>query len=155
MPFVRSADPQCAAMELQQDRPPDYAQRSPETIEWPVIPQHAPEQPRPGSDITLPDLKTVLSSDFEQMSPRQPSVASPVNSVRSLPRMDPGPEYSHAVQDHRRGLDTIMAGANETDSVMSYEDNNARSASRALSVDDPDVRMAAEALSGLGNPSKC
>ncbi|KAK4501852.1 hypothetical protein PRZ48_007661 [Zasmidium cellare] len=141
-------------MELQQERPPDYVQRSPETVEWPAIPQHAPEHPRPSSDITLPDLKTVLSSDFEQMSPRQPSVTSPVNSVRSLPRMDPGPEYNHAVQDHRRGLDTIMAGANETDSVMSYEDTNARTGSRALSVEDPDVRMAAEALSGLGNPTQ-
>lgn len=142
-------------MELQQERPPDYVQRSPESVEWPAIPQHAPEQPRP--DITLPDLKTVLSSDFEHMSTPVGSVASPPlrhgspNSVRSLPRIDPG---YNTMLEHPRGMNAIMASSNDTDSVMSYEDTTGRSASRALSVDDPDVRMAAEALSGLGNPSE-
>jgi hypothetical protein len=38
----------------------------------------------------------------------------------------------------------------ETGSVMSLDEKSARPIS--VSMDDPDVRTAAEALSGLGNP---
>jgi hypothetical protein len=41
----------------------------------------------------------------------------------------------------------------ETGSVMSAQDGGERRRETSvLSVDDPDVRLAAEALSGLGNP---
>lgn len=44
----------------------------------------------------------------------------------------------------------------DTTSVMSAQDDAARRREMSVvSVDDPDVRLAAEALSGLGNPGGC
>ncbi|KXT04897.1 hypothetical protein AC578_3443 [Pseudocercospora eumusae] len=135
-------------MEVTQERPPTLASRSPETVEWPTVPRHEPIPQ--ANDITLPDLKTVLSPDFERMSSPQTSnhPASPT-SVRSLPRIDPGHALTNGV--HRGATDVSMASSVETGSVMSMEDRTARSTS--VSMEDPDVRLAAEALSGLGNPS--
>lgn len=45
-----------------------------------------------------------------------------------------------------------MASPLGTASAMSAEDRAVRSTS-VVSMDDPDVRIAAEALSGLGNPA--
>lgn len=131
-------------MEAQQNRPPSAVTRSPETVDWPAVPRHEirPQQ----QDVTLPDLKTVLSAEFEHMStPRHPS--SP-QSVRSLPRIDPG----HCSLSER-GADVNMASPIETASVISLEERNGRATS-VVSMEDPDVRLAAEALSGLGNPGE-
>lgn len=127
----------------------DLASRSPETVEWPSVPKHDPI-PSP-NEITLPDLKTVLSPEFQRISSPQITNhrASP-NGVRSLPRIDPG--HNTANGTHRSTADVSMASPVETGSVMSTEDRVARSTS--VSMDDPDVRLAAEALSGLGNPSE-
>ena len=101
------------------------------------------------AEITLPDLKTVLSPDFQELSSslrlsRQVH-DSPV-SVRSLPRIDPGPAFVNGTSK------SSESGASPSDagSVMSIDDQAARPTS--VSMDDPDVRIAAEALSGLGNP---
>lgn len=133
----------------QESRPPSVLPHSPEAVEWPSVPRHDPEQ-RPG-EITLPDLKTVLSPEFERMSSPQCSARpqSP-QSVRSLPRIDPG--YT-TINGAQRDVDMSMASPVETGSAMSTEDRIARSTS-VVSMEDPDVRIAAEALSGLGNPGE-
>ncbi|USW51714.1 Putative transcription factor Opi1 [Septoria linicola] len=127
-------------MEAVQSRPSSALSRSPETVEWPAVPRH---EIRSHNDVTLPDLKTVLSPEFERMSaPRQQSP----QSVRSLPRIDPG----HVLLGEG-GADVTMASPVDTASVVSMEDRNGRATS-VVSMEDPDVRDAAEALSGLGNP---
>ena len=145
-------------MELQHERPPAYVSVQPDAIAWPAVPQHLPQQRSPtATNITLPDLKTVLSPTFEQQSPTTTTQIrhgghhlpdSPPGSVRSLPRMDAG---QMVINDVRRSIDSTVASPVETGSVMSFEDRARRSTS-VVSMDDPDVRMAAEALSGLGNP---
>lgn len=128
-------------MEAQQHTPRSAVARSPEDVEWPAVPRH---EIRPHThDFTLPDLKTVLSPDFERLStPRHPP--SP-QSARSLPRIDLG----HSLNE--RGADVRMASPLESASVISLEERNGRATS-VVSMEDPDVRLAAEALSGLGNP---
>lgn len=139
-------------MELSQERPASDVVRSPNTTTiWPAVPQHTPEKTPAQADITLPGLKTVLSPEFERRpSTQDGSLAhgSP-NSTRSLPRIDPG--YAN-ITDTRRAGDTTMASPLGTASAMSGEDRAVRSTS-VVSMDDPDVRIAAEALSGLGNPA--
>lgn len=46
-----------------------------------------------------------------------------------------------------------MASPSETGSLHGEEDRGRRAKS-IVSMEDPDVRLAAEALSGLGNPGK-
>lgn len=139
-------------MELSQERLPSEVVRSPDTTTiWPAVPQHTPEKTPSQGDITLPDLKTVLSPEFERRPSSQDSalaLGSP-KSIRSLPRIDPG--YAN-ITDTRRAGDTAMVSPLGTTSAMSGEDRAVRSTS-VVSMDDPDVRIAAEALSGLGNPA--
>lgn len=141
---------------MQAEQPLHAISRPPDTAAWPAVPQHAPAQPAPApapvasSDITLPDLKTVLSPDFERRrcSPQSSARPGSPTSVRSLPRIDPG---YHSMQE--RGTDVTMASPLESGSVMSVDDQGLRSTS-VVSMEDPDVRIAAEALSGLGNPGE-
>jgi transcriptional repressor OPI1 len=84
-----------------------------------------------------------LSSDSRSLTAGRESP----NSVRSLPRIDPGPQYDLS---EPRGLEAAVASPSEGGSAMSVDSASVRSPS--VSMDDPDVRAAAEALSGLGNP---
>ncbi|EME43153.1 hypothetical protein DOTSEDRAFT_72508 [Dothistroma septosporum NZE10] len=117
-------------------KPPAYRQTSPEQVMWPSVPDH---QPRPSSELTLPDIRTITSNEYIQHidSPKSRH-GSPV-SVRSLPRIDPG------TFDQSRASDTTMGSPIETGSVMSVDERPGRSTSA-------DEITAAEALSGLGNP---
>lgn len=143
-------------MEASSERPPGYTSHAPEDVILPSVPQHAPDQPLFQADITLPDLKTVLSSEFENRSTTPGSLTShqlrhgSPTSVRSLPRIDPG--YAVTTDVHSRSGDMHMGSPVETGSAMSGDDQTARSTS--VSIDDPDVRLAAEALSEIGKPGK-
>ena len=140
-------------MELQRSSPPAYIAHNPADLNLPSVPQTAISQPHVQAEITLPDLRTVLSPDFHQTSLLSDSLAahrgSP-SSVRSLPRIDPGHAFSNGT---RTSLESNVASPSETGSAMSIDERGGRSTS-VLSMDDPDVRIAAEALSGLGNPGK-
>ena len=48
-------------------------------------------------------------------------------------------------------MDSAIRSPSDTASIMSFEGQPKRSTS-VVSLEDPDVRLAAEALSGLGNP---
>jgi hypothetical protein len=50
-------------------------------------------------------------------------------------------------------MDMAMASPSEAGSIRSEEERGRRAKS-IISMEDPDVRLAAEALSGLGNPGK-
>lgn len=61
--------------------------------------------------------------------------------------MDPGPAFGSV---GRRSTESVVMSPSESGSVMSLDEKSARPTS--VSMDDPDERMAAEALFGLGNP---
>ncbi|KAH0331673.1 transcription factor Opi1, partial [Aureobasidium melanogenum] len=123
-----------ATMESQRQAPPGYAyEHHPDNLKLPSVPtqdlysNHAP------ADITLPDLKSVLA-DLPSKTVH-PNVLLNAAAARD---MDP------QVSIPRTSIESDAA------SNMSIEDGTQRSTS--VSMDDPDVRLAAEALSGLGNP---
>ena len=140
-------------MEVYEERPPEYVSHPPNTIELPAVPQHDFAPVHPQSDITLPDLKTVLSSpEFQQTALNEIGYKSPTaTSTRSLPPIDANNGEYGAI-----GKSAEMAGFSvlEPSSTTRTEDSGIRSTG-SVSMDDPDVRIAAEALSGLGNPGAC
>lgn len=139
-------------MERYQERPPTYVSHSPEAITLPPVPQHDFTHPHAQPDLKLPDLKTVLSSpDFRSPNRRiSNSQSSPIaTSVRSLPPID-----AFNAQHAARGpsVESAVMSPNKSRSVIGAEDSGTLRSTTTVSMDDPDVRMAAEALSGLGNP---
>jgi hypothetical protein len=143
--------------EQQQQRqpPPAYAQHEPESFHLPSVPTHIPHTQQtngrlPGiRSLDLPDAtpsaRHTPHSSVE-LSPRAPFDGSPWGQLPSMhsatfPRVPDG--YPRAAEDIGSPMDTA--------SMWSAHDEKARRET-SVSMDDPDVRLAAEALSGLGNP---
>lgn len=147
-------------MEDLQQRSHDAGQRhishDPAELAFPQVPRHELNNHKHASDITLPDLRTVLSPQFEASAQASAEAAfalrcSPM-SARSLPPIDIG-HNAGITNGARRSIDVAMASPSEAGSLRS-EDDRGRRAKSIVSMEDPDVRLAAEALSGLGNPGK-
>lgn len=133
-------------MELQRSQEPGaHVHHDPAELTFPPVPSHDLKAGSHAGDITLPDLRTVLSPQFEHARPVE-VVGSP-GSVRSLPPIDPGHNNGYA----NVSIDATMASPSEAGSRRS-EDERGRRGTSVVSMEDPDVRLAAEALSGLGNP---
>jgi len=129
------------AMEQQQqqhERPPAYSHTDPDTIVLPSAPQHDPQAPIQLPDIkslNLPEANRFLANGAQHTSQWQ---LPPAHSVFSPSRSDfPRPSVE-------------IASPMDTASVVSYDGNAVRAGS-VMSMDDPETRMAAEALSALGN----
>ena len=140
-------------MEIQRVSPPAYTSHSPADLHFPSVPQTALSRPQVQAELTLPDLRTVLSPEFEEASrlaevQARETPGSPA-SAQGLPRIDPGHAYTNGV---RSSMESAVLSPSETGSTMSIDDRGERRSTSVLSMDDPDVRIAAEALSGLGNP---
>jgi len=137
---------------LQRAPPPAYTQHEPESLHLPSvpthIPSHVPDHGRlPGiKSLDLPDTKarhtphkTIEYSPRSQYDRSQwgmlpvPNNATFTRAPEGLPREDVGSPM-------------------DTASVRSMQDDNVGRRETSVSMDDPDVRLAAEALSGLGNP---
>lgn len=152
-------------MSMQQEHPPPpaYTQHEPESLNLPSVPTHA----LPGTQnndrlpgiraLDLPDAtasaRTHNSHPSIEISPRTQLDHSqwgslPPLSSATFPRVPEGmPRTSNEVD---------VGSPMDTTSVMSAQDDAARRREMSVvSVDDPDVRLAAEALSGLGNPGGC
>lgn len=144
-----------STMQQEQQRPPPpaYAQHEPESFHLPAVPTHLPHIQHntgrlPGiKSLDLPDATATRHTPRNslEVSPRSHFDASqwghlPSLGNATLPRLSDG-----SVRDV--GSPMSMA------SVLSAQDEKARSET-SVSMDDPDVRLAAEALSGLGNPGK-
>jgi hypothetical protein len=120
-------------MESQRQAPGYAYDQDADNLKLPSVPttdlhmNHAP------ADITLPDLKSVLA-DLPSKTVH-PNVLLNAAAARDV---DP------QVNMPRTSIESDAA------SNMSIDDATQRSTS--VSMDDPDVRLAAEALSGLGNP---
>ena len=137
-------------MEVQQaaSRPPDYVSHSPENVRLPSVPQHLPLQPRAHADITLPELKTVLSPEYQQAtSPSSFIPASPATSIRSTQRIDRhGYNYNNGMG---KGTESAINSPTEMNGFRDG-DGLARKTTSVLSAEDADIRDAAEALAELG-----
>ena len=117
----------------QQVRPPAYTQHDPKTLNLPSVPTHTLPSLR---SLDLPDAHSSRAS--VELSPKAGNAhwaPLPLQSA-SFPRVPEG--------DVGSPMDVDRC------SVLSGEDR--RRETSVVSVDDPDVRLAAEALSGLGNP---
>ena len=140
-------------MELQRASPPTFhGSHNPADLNLPPVSRTELNNTYASADITLPNLSSILAHDYSDatLSPSSRTMSgdhprSP--SVRSLPPMDPGLNYAGV---GRRSTDSVVMSPSEAGSAMSLDEKSARPTS--VSMDDPDVRIAAEALSGLGNP---
>ncbi|KAF2191944.1 Opi1-domain-containing protein [Zopfia rhizophila CBS 207.26] len=149
-------------MNMQQERPPPpaYTQHEPESLQLPSVPTHslptAPKNDRhlPGiKSLDLPDTspRTHASRASIELSPKSHAeplqwgkLSQPLSSA-SFPRVPDGLPRTSTEIDVGSPMDTSSV-------ISGGEDSGRRRETSVLSVDDPDVRLAAEALSGLGNP---
>ncbi|KAF2851941.1 clock-controlled protein-like protein 8 [Plenodomus tracheiphilus IPT5] len=148
-------------MEQQQEQqrapPPAYAQHEPDSFHLPSVPTHLPHQVDghgrlPGiKSLDLPDTKARHTPrNSVELSPRSSQYEGsqwgtlPSLNNATFPRLPDGVPRS-GPEDMGSPMDTASVR-----STYTQEDGSRRETS--VSMDDPDVRLAAEALSGLGNP---
>lgn len=134
---------------MQQERllecapPPAYTQHEPESLHLPSVPTHTPTHTLPSSG-RLPGIKSLHLSDNThgsiEYSPRPPWGVLPAPHGITFPSV---PESLP-----REEIGSPM----DTTSTRSVQDDCYGKRETSVSMDDPDVRLAAEALSGLGNP---
>ncbi|CBY01694.1 hypothetical protein IAQ61_010071 [Plenodomus lingam] len=152
--------------EQQQQRPPPpaYAQHEPDSFHLPSVPTHLPHQVDsngrlPGiKSLHLPETTTTTTTTTQarhsphnsiELSPHSRHEGSqwgmlPSLNNATLPRLQEAASRS-GPEDMGSPMDTASVR-----STYTHEDGSRRETS--VSMDDPDVRLAAEALSGLGNP---
>jgi hypothetical protein len=146
---------------MQQERapPPAYTQHEPESLHLPSVPTHslpsAPSNDRlPGiRSLDLPDASpharthsqraSIELSPKSHVDPLQWGSLPPLNSA-PFPRVPEGVPRSSAEMEIGSPMDTASIAS-------AGEDYARRREMSVISMDDPDVRLAAEALSGLGN----
>lgn len=152
-----------ANMELQRERSPAYQSHNPEDLKLPAVPRSDIPSARSPSDVTLPDLRSVLGelpsktvhpnvllNAVAQEDHGRNSQLPNDHRSRTLPKLDSSaPTYNGG----RTSMESAVVSPTDTSSVMSMEGRGHRSTS-VVSLEDPDVRLAAEALSGLGNSGK-
>ncbi|KAH6638933.1 clock-controlled protein 8 [Boeremia exigua] len=131
--------------EEQRPPPPAYMQHEPESLQLPSVPTHAPER----HNGRLPGIRALDLPDA-------PARHTPRNSVEMSPRALADAHWTlpalHSATFPRVPEGLVDIGSPmDTASVLSAQDEAARRET-SVSMDDPDVRLAAEALSGLGNP---
>ncbi|EFQ94472.1 hypothetical protein PTT_07836 [Pyrenophora teres f. teres 0-1] len=137
---------------LQRAPPPAYTQHEPESLHLPSVPTHIPSHhPDHGR---LPGIKSL---HLPETKPRH----SPHNSVEYSPRSQldasqwgllPAPNSATFPRAPESLPRDDIGSPMDTASVRSIQDDSMSRRETSVSMDDPDVRLAAEALSGLGNP---
>lgn len=146
-------------MEQERPPPPAYTQHDPESLHLPSVPTHSLPGVVPSNDrlpgiraLDLPDTiasRHTPSRETVELSPKSQAASSQWSTLpplSSLPRVPEGMPRSSTEMEH-------IGSPMDTASIVSAQDDAGRRRELSvLSVDDPDVRLAAEALSGLGNP---
>jgi hypothetical protein len=147
----------------QQQRPPPpaYAQHEPDSFHLPSVPTHIPhaqqQQQQQQGNGRLPGIKSLDLPDATpsarhtpqhsiEVSPRAHFDAAQWGQLPSLH----GPTFPRVPDGIPRSLPEDMGSPMDTGAWSMHDDKARRETS--VSMDDPDVRLAAEALSGLGNP---
>lgn len=118
--------------------PPAYTQHEPESFQLPSVPTHAPDRQSNGR---LPGIRALDLPDANATARHAGRTATELPALHSatFPKVPDG-------------LPADIGSPMDTASVLSAQDEAARRRETSVSMDDPDVRLAAEALSGLGNP---
>lgn len=136
----------------QRPPPPAYTQHEPESFHLPSVPTHLPN--RDSQNGRLPGIKAL---DLPETTTRH----TPRNSVELSPRSQlEGSQWGMLPSLNSATFPRVPDGMPreeigspmDTASVRSTQDDAASRRETSVSMDDPDVRLAAEALSGLGNP---
>lgn len=146
-------------MELSREEPPRYVAHDPDQIKLPSVPTQEIRIRQSPSELTLPNLQSVLAG-----LPERPDYAASVQSHHSrhsneFPPLRPEsrsfrrPSQADTQASFGANAEAAVISPSDTGSVMSCEGHGRRSTS-IVSLEDPDVRLAAEALSGLGNPGE-
>lgn len=125
--------------QLHRPPPPAYTQHEPESLHLPSVPTHAPS-----GNAHVQSLPGIRSLD---LTPRH----TPRNSIELSPRSQYDGQWGQLPSLSRALRDGDMGSPMDTASVLSAQDEGHRRET-SVSIEDPDVRLAAEALSGLGNP---
>ncbi|KAI9654788.1 MAG: hypothetical protein M1821_005782 [Bathelium mastoideum] len=132
-------------MELEGDKPPSYSSHDPNTLDLPSVPQRLLTNP----DASALDFRNAQASLQDGSNIAILNAAYHPDAFKGpLPaehHYSPSLSSRTAVGHHHPAPDAMSPR-----SMMSLDDVPARAPS--VSMDDPDVRIAAEALSGLGNP---
>lgn len=158
-------------MEMQQERPPAYTQHEhdPETLHLPAVPTHPLSTSSSHENDRLPSIRALALPDATRAArshSQRPSVELSPRSQFPQAQWGSLPPLNGALPTalSARPAEGIPRHSNEMDvgspmdtaSVASAQDDVLRPREMSvISVDDPDVRLAAEALSGLGNPGLC
>lgn len=146
-------------MELQrpvQEALPSLQEHDPTQLVLPAVPSHDIAMKE---RVQLPCIRAVLSPEFDEVLKGHSRNNSGVTSLGSptptpfLPRIEPPSDLFMSQLERSR----TQSSSTTTSSRRVSEHERGRPKS-IISIDDPDVRIAAEALSGLGNPgmlSRC
>lgn len=141
-------------MELSREQPPAYVSHNPEDLKLPSVPQQDLKPAHAKVDLTLPNLQSVLANLPEQPSDvRQHSYGLHHASRSDINSQASDRTYTRTNGPFRPSQETAIISPSDTMSIASADGINASSTS-VVSLEDPDVRLAAEALSGLGNPGR-
>lgn len=145
-------------MQQEQDQqrapPPAYAQHEPESFHLPSVPTHAPHHV--DDHGRLPGIKSLdLPETKARHTPRNSVELSPRSQYDGaqwgmLPSLNSA-TFPRVPEGFPRSAGEDIGSPMDTASVRSTQEDGARRET-SVSMDDPDVRLAAEALSGLGNP---
>jgi len=133
--------------------PPSYAQsHDPASLSFPDVPsaELAPIQPvaQHAAGSSLPSLSAVTGPPQAPFAPDTRDQAYPTCRPNHWPSLNPLTAYyasSHAPDDLRMDIDESSTGTFSAASPDRHYEGRANS----LSLDDPDVRLAAEALGDL------
>jgi len=137
-------------MELSCEQPPAYVSHDPDELKLPSVPRQNIRPAPQKSDITLPNLQTVLAG-LPQRPDVPPTTSSSQYGGTHTRQSDSG--TSGVQGTFRPSNGSVIISPSDTASVVSLDEPSQRSTS-VVSLEDPDVRLAAEALSGLGNPGE-
>lgn len=123
------------------ERPPSYASHDPQTINLPSVPTADP--PPIHHERVLPPLPPMpIESKYRQELAAEAPLTWPSSNPLTA-YYQPGPSQLSPKPSTRRSTDS----PNGMD--LDLPDNRARRGGSVLSIDDPDVRLAAEALGDL------
>ncbi|KAF2815631.1 Opi1-domain-containing protein [Mytilinidion resinicola] len=151
-------------MNVQQEHPPAYA-HEPDQLQLPSVPQHdLPSSPQSSTRQHLPGIKALHLPPTKVARNYTTNSSHVVVDVSKNASNDPQQWHYTLPLSHTNfpqvpttvpraaAEESIGSPMDDVQSMASVEDQHSYKSASIISMDDPDVRLAAEALSGLGNP---
>lgn len=132
------------------ERPPQYFQHDPNTLQLPSIPNTI--LPSIHHERTLPPISSLTQESDHHFRPIESKEQPPANQLRTeepsyfWPSANPLTAYYQPSGSH---VSPLAKPSTSADSPTAMDLDIDRRRGSVLSMDDPDVRMAAEALGDL------